>query len=100
MPTVLGASASPFVRKVRVALAEKGIAYELDAIAAAVVGGASLSGGRASVAGAVVGALIFGVLRNALPQIPGGTFADRLILGLAVLVIVVLDRLASRKEGT
>ncbi len=74
--------------------------YELDAIAAAVVGGASLSGGRASVAGAVVGALIFGVLRNALPQIPGGTFADRLILGLAVLVIVVLDRLASRKEGT
>jgi ribose transport system permease protein len=74
--------------------------YELDAIAAAVVGGASLSGGRASVAGAVIGALIFGVLRNALPQIPGGTFADRLILGLAVLVIVVLDRLASRKEGT
>ncbi len=72
--------------------------YELDAIAAAVVGGASLSGGRASVAGAVLGALIFGVLRNALPQIPGGTFADRLILGLAVLVVVVLDRLAARRE--
>jgi ribose transport system permease protein len=73
--------------------------YELDVIAAAVVGGASLSGGRASVAGAVVGALIFGVLRNALPQIPGGTFADRLILGLAVLIIVVLDRVATRREG-
>lgn len=72
--------------------------YELDVIAAAVVGGASLSGGRASVAGAVVGALIFGVLRNALPQIPGGTFADRLILGLAVLIIVVLDRLATRQQ--
>jgi ribose/xylose/arabinose/galactoside ABC-type transport system permease subunit len=72
--------------------------YELDVIAAAVVGGASLSGGRASVAGAVLGALIFGVLRNALPQIPGGTFADRLILGLAVLVIVVMDRLAARRE--
>ena len=73
--------------------------YELDVIAAAVVGGASLSGGRASVAGAVVGALIFGVLRNALPQIPGATFADRLILGLAVLIIVILDRLAARREG-
>ena len=72
--------------------------YELDVIAAAVVGGASLSGGRASVAGAVVGALIFGVLRNALPQIPGGTFADRLILGLAVLIIVVLDRVAARRQ--
>jgi len=71
--------------------------YELDVIAAAVVGGASLSGGRASVVGAVLGALIFGVLRNALTQIPGGTFADRLILGIAVLVIVVMDRLATRE---
>lgn len=71
--------------------------YELDIIAAAVIGGASLSGGRASVAGAVLGSLIFGVLRNALAQIPGGTFADRLILGIAVLVIVVMDRLATRR---
>ena len=38
-------------------------------------------------------------LRNALAQIPGGTFADRLILGVAVLVIVVMDRMATR-EGT
>lgn len=73
--------------------------YELDMIAAAVVGGASLSGGRASVVGAVIGSLIFGVLRNALAQIPGGTFADRLILGVAVLVIVVMDRLATREKG-
>ena len=73
--------------------------YELDIIAAAVFGGASLSGGRASVVGAVLGALIFGVLRNALAQIPGGTFADRLILGIAVLIIVVLDRVATR-EGS
>ena len=72
--------------------------YELDIIAAAVVGGASLSGGRASVVGAVIGSLIFGVLRNALAQIPGGTFADRFILGVAVLVIVVMDRVATRKQ--
>jgi ribose/xylose/arabinose/galactoside ABC-type transport system permease subunit len=72
--------------------------YELDVIAAAVVGGASLSGGRASVVGAVIGSLIFGVLRNALAQIPGGTFADRLILGIAVLVIVVMDRIATRER--
>ncbi|MEO7910037.1 MAG: ABC transporter permease, partial [Roseiflexaceae bacterium] len=58
--------------------------YELDIIASAVVGGASLSGGRGSVLGAVLGTLIFGVLRNALPQIPGATFYDRLIVGLAV----------------
>lgn len=72
--------------------------YELDVIAAAVVGGASLSGGRASVVGAVIGSLIFGVLRNGLAQIPGGTFMDRLIVGVAVLVIVVLDRVATRAD--
>lgn len=72
--------------------------YELDIIAAAVIGGASLAGGRASVAGAVIGSLIFGVLRNALAQIPGGTFADRLILGVAVLLIVVMDRLLDRRR--
>jgi ribose/xylose/arabinose/galactoside ABC-type transport system permease subunit len=71
--------------------------YELDIIASAVVGGASLSGGRGSVAGAVLGTLIFGVLRNALPQIPGATFYDRLIVGLAVIVIVVMDQLLLKR---
>ncbi|MBI4477243.1 MAG: ABC transporter permease [Acidobacteria bacterium] len=72
--------------------------YELDIIASAVVGGASLAGGRGSVIGAVLGALIFGVLRNALPQIPGATFYDRLIVGLVVIVIVVLDQVLVRHE--
>jgi ribose transport system permease protein len=71
--------------------------YELDIIASAVVGGASLSGGRGSVLGAVLGTLIFGVLRNALPQIPGATFYDRLIVGLVVVVIVVMDQLIAKK---
>jgi ribose/xylose/arabinose/galactoside ABC-type transport system permease subunit len=75
--------------------------YELDIIASAVVGGTSLSGGRGSVAGAVLGALIFGVLRNALPQIPGATFYDRLIVGVAVIGIVVMDRtIGSRGSKT
>jgi ribose transport system permease protein len=73
--------------------------YELDIIASAVVGGASLSGGRGSVMGAVLGTLIFGVLRNALPQIPGATFYDRLIVGLVVIVIVVADQLLLRKRS-
>ncbi len=71
--------------------------YELDIIASAVVGGASLSGGRGSVLGAVLGTLIFGVLRNALPQVPGATFYDRLIVGLAVIVIVVMDQLLLKR---
>jgi ribose transport system permease protein len=71
--------------------------YELDIIASAVVGGASLSGGRGSVLGAVLGTLIFGVLRNALPQIPGATFYDRAIVGLAVIIIVVTDQLLLKR---
>ena len=67
--------------------------YELDIIASAVVGGASLAGGRGSAIGAVLGTLIFGVLRNALPQIPGATFYDRLIVGVVVIAIVVVDQL-------
>lgn len=73
--------------------------YELDIIASAVVGGASLVGGRGSVAGAVLGALIFGVLRNALPQIPGATFYDRLIVGVVVIGIVVMDQVLTRRSG-
>jgi ribose transport system permease protein len=72
--------------------------YELDIIASSVVGGASLAGGRGSVVGAVLGTLIFGVLRNALPQIPGATFYDRLIVGLVVIVIVVVDQLLLKKR--
>jgi ribose/xylose/arabinose/galactoside ABC-type transport system permease subunit len=79
--------------------ADLAMGYELDIIASAVVGGASLSGGRGSVAGAVLGTLIFGVLRNALPQISGATFYDRLIVGLVVIVIVVMDQLLQRRKG-
>ena len=79
--------------------ADLAMGYELDIIASAVVGGASLAGGRGSVLGAVLGALIFGVLRNALPQIPGATFYDRLIVGLVVIVIVVMDQVLLRKRN-
>ncbi len=80
--------------------ADLAMGYELDIIASAVVGGASLTGGRGSVIGAVVGTLIFGVLRNALPQIPGATFYDRLIVGVVVIVIVVMDQLLQRRKRT
>jgi ribose/xylose/arabinose/galactoside ABC-type transport system permease subunit len=81
------------------AKADLATGYELDIIASSVVGGASLAGGRGSVIGAVLGTLIFGVLRNALPQIPGATYYDRLIVGLVVIVIVVVDQLLLRKRS-
>lgn len=72
--------------------------YELDFIAAAVVGGASLSGGKGSVLGAMIGALIFGVLHNGLNHIPGAAYYERFIVGLAVVVIVVIDQVTVRRQ--
>jgi ribose/xylose/arabinose/galactoside ABC-type transport system permease subunit len=77
--------------------ADLAMGYELDVIASAVVGGASLSGGRGSVIGAVLGALIFGVLRNAMAQIPGATYYDRMIVGVVVIVIVVMDQILVKR---
>lgn len=75
------------------------LGYELDIIAAAVVGGASLTGGRGSVLGAVIGALIFGVLRNALNKIPGAAYYERFIVGLAVVIIVIIDQFTARRQS-
>lgn len=73
--------------------------YELDIIAAAVVGGASLSGGKGSILGAVIGALIFGVLRNGLINIPNASAYERFIVGVAVVIIVVLDQFTARRQA-
>src|SRR5262249_37077852 len=72
--------------------------YELDIIASAVVGGASLAGGRGSGGGGGLGARGVGGLRNGPPAVPGATFYDRLIVGLVVIVIVVLDQVLVRHE--
>jgi len=71
--------------------------YELDAVAAAVVGGASLSGGRGSIVGAVLGALIFTTLRTGLNQVPGASVYQEMIIGLVVIGAVVIDRLIQKR---
>ena len=72
-----------------------GIAYELDAIAAVVLGGTSLSGGRGSIFGTLVGALIIGVLNNGLNLLNVSSFYQQVIKGVVILLAVILDR---RKE--
>lgn len=72
-----------------------GTAYELDAIAAVVLGGTSLSGGRGSIFGTLVGALIIGVLNNGLNLLNVSSFYQQVIKGVVILLAVILDR---RKE--
>src|SRR5581483_6596955 len=61
-----------------------GIGYELDTIAAVVIGGASLSGGVGSICGTVVGVLIIGVLRNGLNLMGVSPFVQQVIIGLVI----------------
>lgn len=74
-----------------------GTGYELDAIAAVVIGGASLSGGRGSIIGTVVGALIIGVLNNGLVLLDVSPFWQQVVKGFVILIAVVLDRFSAKK---
>jgi ribose/xylose/arabinose/galactoside ABC-type transport system permease subunit len=70
-----------------------GIMYELDAIAATVIGGTSLLGGSGGVGGTLVGALIMGVLRNGLNLLGVSSFLQQIVIGLVIVGAVLLDAL-------
>ena len=69
---------------------------ELSAIAAAVIGGTSLMGGRGSIVGAFIGVLIISVLQNGLAQMGVSEPVKRLITGLVIILAVLIDRWRSR----
>ncbi len=75
-----------------------GMSYELDSIAAVVIGGTSLSGGRGSIMGTVQGALIIGVLNSGLVLLNVSPFWQQIIKGLVILVAVIMDRLNHPNE--
>lgn len=75
-----------------------GLGYELDSIAAVVIGGTSLSGGRGSVLGTVLGCLIIGVLNNGLFLLNVSPFWQQVIKGGVILLAVAIDRLNSRER--
>jgi len=75
-----------------------GISYELDAIAAVVIGGTSLSGGKGSIWGTVVGAIIIGVLNNGLVLLNVSPFWQQVVKGAVILIAVVIDKANSKSE--
>jgi len=70
-----------------------GLMYELDVIAAVVVGGTSLFGGRGTVIGTLIGALLIGVLRNGLNLLNVESYVQQVIVGIVILLAVMMDRL-------
>lgn len=77
-----------------------GLGYELDSIAAVVIGGTSLSGGRGSVTGTVLGCLIIGVLNNGLFLLNVSPFWQQVIKGVVILIAVALDKMSSKERDT
>lgn len=73
-----------------------GMSFELDAIAAVVIGGTSLAGGRGRLFGTFIGVLIIGVLNNGLNIIGVSAFYQQFIKGLVILLAVILDRKSSK----
>jgi ribose transport system permease protein len=74
-----------------------GLGYELDSIAAVVIGGTSLSGGRGSILGTVLGCLIIGVLNNGLFLLDVSPFWQQVVKGFVILAAVAVDK-ASKAE--
>lgn len=77
-----------------------GLGFELDAIAAVVVGGTSLAGGEGSILRTLVGALIIGVLNNGLNLLNVDPFIQPVVKGAVILIAVGLDRLKTRTGGS
>ena len=75
-----------------------GMMYELDAIAATVIGGTSLMGGEGTLGGTLVGALIMGVLRNGLNLLGVSSFLQQIVIGGVIVVAVLLDTVLKRKH--
>ncbi|MEO0746265.1 MAG: ABC transporter permease [Pseudomonadota bacterium] len=73
--------------------------FELDVVAACVIGGVSIMGGIGSVGGALLGALFLGVIKNALPVVNISPFWQLAISGGAIIIAVALNAQASRTKG-
>lgn len=76
-----------------------GLSYELDAIAAAVLGGTSLSGGVGTMVGTLIGALIIGVLNNGMNMLSVPYFYQLIVKGLVILLAVWLDVRAKERQS-
>ncbi len=76
-----------------------GTMYELDAIAATVIGGTSLMGGQGTLAGTLVGALIMGVLRNGLNLLGVSSFLQQIVIGVVIVSAVLVDTFLKRHKA-
>ena len=88
-----------WVARYAVAYVDIAKGFELDVVAACVIGGISFAGGVGSVGGAILGALFLGVIKNALPVINVSPFWQLAISGSAIIIAVAVNARANREKG-
>ncbi|MCD1634778.1 ABC transporter permease [Martelella mediterranea] len=93
-----GVAGNVLMSRLVTAQPNEGVMYELDAIAAAVIGGASLMGGVGGISGTMIGAFIIGVLRNGLNMSGVSAFIQQIIIGFVVILAVFIDQLRSNRR--
>ena len=89
---LVGLAAIVLASRLGAGVPNSGLQYELDVIAAVVVGGTSLSGGRGSVVSTLFGAIFIGVLNNGLNLVGIDTYVQKIVLGIVILVAVLADK--------
>lgn len=93
-----GLAAVAFAARLDSSQPSAGLGYELDTIAAVVIGGASLSGGVGSIFGTVVGVFIIGVLRNGLNLLGVSPFVQQILIGVVIAAAVTFDTIGRRRR--
>jgi ribose transport system permease protein len=93
---MVGLAAVMYMMRLNIASPILGVGFELNAIAAVVIGGTSMSGGKGSMIGTFLGASIMGVLNNGLLLLGMGDFARQMVTGLIIVVAVIIDQYRAR----
>lgn len=92
----VGLAGIMYMLRLNIASPILGVGFELNAIAAVVIGGTSMSGGKGSMVGTFLGACIIGVLNNGLLLLGMGDFARQIVTGFIIIVAVIIDTYRAR----
>jgi ribose transport system permease protein len=93
---MVGLAAIMYMMRLNIASPILGVGFELNAIAAVVIGGTSMSGGKGSMVGTFLGACIMGVLNNGLLLLGMGDFARQIVTGCIIIFAVIIDQYRAR----